>query len=126
MFNQSKKILIFLLVMLFASLNCVAFAADKLKLVYFSANWNYTSRKGEVVVKEALKSFDNIEFKLIDIDAISTPSESSKLNLPVPNKIPYYILLTPKNEIIIQNPYNGETSEQIKQILQSAVSKNGK
>jgi hypothetical protein len=123
MFNQSKKILIFLLVMLFASLNCIVFAADKLKLVYFSANWNYTSRKGEVVVKEAVKSLDNIEFKLIDIDAISTPSESGKLNLPVPNKIPYYVLLTPKNEIIMQNPYNGETSEQIKQILQNSISK---
>lgn len=122
MFDSFKKIFILLILMIFTSLNLAAFASEKLKLVYFSANWNYTSRKGEAVMKEAVKSLDNIEFKLIDIDAISTPAESSKLDLPVPNKIPYYVLLTSKNEIVIQNPYNGENPEQIKQILENAVS----
>jgi hypothetical protein len=119
-----KKLLTILLVMYFTSSGFVAIAAEKLKLVYFSANWNYTSRKGSDVIKKAVKEIGhNIEIQEIDVDSITTSAAANKLDLRIPNKIPYYIILKEKNEVVLQNAYNGEGLGEMKQILQNAISK---
>ncbi|MFA6989023.1 MAG: hypothetical protein WC197_03040 [Candidatus Gastranaerophilaceae bacterium] len=118
-----KKFLTILFIIYFASFSFAVFASAKFKLVYFSANWNYTSRKGEDVIKKSLKELgNNIEFQEIDVDSITTSSAASELGLKIPNKIPYYILLKGKNEILLQNSYNGEEIEQMKQLFQNAIS----
>jgi len=92
-------------------------ASGRPKVVLFCADWNARCREARPAVESIVKSYNNVDFLMFNIDLNTTPEKARSMGLSIPRSVPY-IMITDKNgQVISESGFNAGTPDQLRSIL---------
>lgn len=122
--NLVKKIVLSILFLGLIAILPVFSLTSKPKVVLFCADWNASCRD----IKQDMKSItdkygDKVGFYELNIDSSDTPDTARELNINVPNKVPYVMIIDKNGNVILQRVININDTQQIDNSINSIISK---
>lgn len=110
-----KKILILLLLLSGILFSPAVFAAQP-QVILFCSGWNLKCRDARSACTSAAKDL-GYKFVDLDIDQAYSQQKADELGLNIPPSIPYIYLINNNGDLVRQQIYKGETSQDLKQGL---------
>lgn len=105
-------------------ISSLAFAVDKVRVVYFYTDWNARCRRAEPVIQTVINSYQGrVDYVRLNMDQPSTPDRATQLGITVPRSIPYIIVLDKNGNVATEFPYTSQTPEQLKAIIDPIVAR---
>lgn len=118
--NNLFKILFTFCLITFTFLSLSAEALAKPKVVLFYADWNSACRSVKTNVESIVSTYGNkVDLIELNIDSSTTPDKSRILGLPVPQTIPYIVLIGKKGQILEEKVIKNQSASQLKNELDS-------